>query len=66
VSLRGAEPLHCVVQALLEIHKSIGGLKSFLQFVPGNGLTSALQEHSQDFDRLTLQPDLEALFAQLT
>jgi len=62
---RRPEPLHGVVQALIEVYKGVGGPELLLQFVPGDGLTRTLQQHGQDFDRLTLQPDLDSLFAQL-
>jgi hypothetical protein len=39
------QPLHRTVQTLLEVYKGIGRPQLFLQFLPSNGLTRALQEH---------------------
>jgi hypothetical protein len=38
------QPLHGIVQALLEVHERIGGPKVLLQPIPGDNLTRTLQQ----------------------
>src|ERR1700730_15867910 len=61
---RCPQPLHGIVQALLEVHKGVGGPELLLQLFPGDGFTRPFQQHDKDLYRLTLQPDLHALFAE--
>src|SRR6185295_3990311 len=61
---RRPQPLHSVVEALLEVHKSVGWPELLLQFFPGDRLARVLEEHDENPHWLALQPNLHAFFAE--
>src|SRR5579864_6072151 len=60
-----AQLVHSRVQAVIEIHESIGRPKTLPQFLTGDYGPSTFQQESQHCKRLLLQAQLAVLFAQL-
>jgi len=58
------QPLHGIVQALLEVHEGLSWPELLLQFFSGDGLARVLEEHGKNIHRLTLQPNLHSLLAE--
>src|SRR6266566_5954096 len=59
-----AQPLHRVVQALLEVNESVCRPDLLLQFVAGNDLARMLQQHLQNLQGLFLKFDLDPALAK--
>src|ERR1039457_4956524 len=52
-------------QAVIEVHKRIGGPKLLTNLFSGDELARSLQEQGEQLERLRLQPDSYPLFSQL-
>jgi hypothetical protein len=57
-------PIHCFVQGLIEVNEPIAP-NLLLQLLAGDDLTWPLRKHSQDPERLLLQPEHDSMLAQL-
>jgi hypothetical protein len=60
-----AKTRNCIVQAMVEIDKSIGGPNQRSQLLASDHIAGVLEQSGQDLQRLTLQPQSYPLFAQL-
>src|SRR5579863_5019757 len=52
------------IEAVVEIHVSIGGPQSFPQFFSTDHASSPFEKHAQRGERLVLKPDPASLFAE--
>ena len=50
---------------MVEIHEGVRGPEFFLKFLACYDVAVALKQHHQDFKRLFLKPDSQAMFPQL-
>jgi hypothetical protein len=50
---------------VVEIHEGVRGPEFFLKFLACYDVALALKQHHQDFKRLFLKPDSQAMFPQL-
>jgi hypothetical protein len=54
------------VQAVIEIHESVGGPDSLLEFFAGYNFARLFEQRLQNPERLLLQPNANSAFAQLS
>src|SRR5580700_8184861 len=55
----------CFVESVVEIHEGVRRPEFFLKFLACYDVTVALKQNHQDFKRLFLKPDSQAMFPQL-
>jgi hypothetical protein len=60
-----AKPRNRIVQAMVEIDKSVGGPNLRSQLLASDHIAGALEKNGQNLQRLTLQPQSDPVFAQL-
>ena len=65
VTQRVAEFLDGFVESVVKVDKDVGGPKALPEFVAGEYLAGAFQEHSQELQRLLRQPEFRPIPAQL-
>src|SRR5438093_9200829 len=65
VSKRDAKSVRCRVEAVLKVDKDIGGPQPVLQLFARDDLAGPLNQRQQHLQRLSLQPDLDAVLPQL-
>ena len=65
VAERRSQPLHGGIEAVLEIDERAVGPQPLAQLVPGDDVAWTLEHHPEDFERLLLQPDADAVLPQL-
>ena len=66
VAERGAQPLDRRVQPVLEIDERPVRPQPVAELVAGEHVRGTLEQHGQNFEWLVLQPDADAVLAQLT
>src|SRR6266436_3050434 len=59
-----AQPVHSLVQTVVEIDKRVGSPQPLLKFLAGYEFSRALQQHSNHSKRLTLKNKSLAVVAQ--
>ena len=56
-----AQPLNCVIDAVIKIYESVGVPNTFLQFLARDNSAGRFQQNAKNLQRLVLEPDLTSI-----